>query len=379
MWILEYLGGKSQSVLDPIDSSLFSSLAMDSIDVKVAAAAPSVPKTQSTFGLDPEYWDATKDNDLAGMEIPVMKTGQDLRAFGNPLLKAGFVKECSAFPVPDDPVTETKVEVPTFDGAQITVSRFAQAKHRAALPEGEPPRPAVYCIHGGGMVSGSVEIYAPQFCRNAAMWDVQIFAVGYRVAPESPAPGPVEDAWAGLQWLSQHAASMGVDPARIVLYGDSAGGGIAAGTALLARDRKLAPPVAKQVLIYPMLDDRTHYGADWPVRPFLGWSEKDNEIGWAAYVGADKAGKKEADVSIYAAPGRATTEELVGLPKTYMDTAGLDLFCGEDLGYATKLLEAHVEVEFHLYPGVPHGFEPSVTPRVVKTAYENRTRAIRAV
>lgn len=352
---------------------------MDSIDIKVAAKATTIPKTKSTIGFDPEYWNAVKDNDFAGMEIPVMKTGQDLRAFSNPLVAAALMKECSSFPAPDDPVTETRVEVESFDGAKITVSRFAQGKHRAALKEGEALRPAVYSIHGGGMVSGSIEIYAPQFRRNAAMWDVQIFAVGYRVAPENPAPGPVEDAFAGLKWLSQNAESMGVDPARIVVYGDSAGGGIATGTALLARDRKLDPPLAKQVLVYPMLDDRTRHEPDWPVRPFLAWSEKDNQIGWTSYLGADKAGKEGADVSICAAPGRATAEELVGLPRTYIDVGGLDLFCAEGLRYATKLLEAHVEVEFHLYPGVPHGFEPSVTPRVVKTAYENRKRAIRAV
>lgn len=353
---------------------------MDSTDVKMVTDAEAAPKTtQSTIGFDSEYWNAVKDNGFTGIQIPVMKTAQDFRAFSDPIIKAIIAKECSSFPAPDEPVTETKVEVKSFDGAKISVSRFAQAKHRRPLKEGEAPRAAVYHVHGGGMVAGSVEIFAPQSRRNVAMWDVQVFAVEYRLAPENPAPGPVEDAFAGLRWLSQMAESMGIDPARIVMYGDSAGGGIAAGTALLARDRKLAPAVAKQVLVYPMLDDRRRYGADWPVREFLAWTETDNKMGWEAYLGEDKAGRDEAEVSIYAAPGRARPDELVGLPRTYVDTAGLDLFCDDDVAFAAKLLAAHVEVELHLYPGVPHGFEGAVTPRVVQAAYENRKRAIKGV
>lgn len=358
---------------------------MDATDAKVAAEAPTIPEptaesaSATTIGFDPEYWDAVKDNDFTGMEVPKIETGLDLRAFGNPLMKTAIAKECSTYPQPQEPVTETTVEVESFDGIKISVSRFAQEKHRAPLKEGEPLRAAVYHIHGGGMVAGDVDIFRPQFVRNTDSWDIQTFAVDYRVAPENRAPGPVEDSFAGLKWLSQNAESMGIDPARIIVYGDSAGGGIAAGTVLLARDRKLNPPLAKQVLVYPMLDDRTKYGADWPIRKFLGWTENDNKIGWTSYLGEDKAGKEEAEVSIYDAPGRATAEHLKGLPKTYIDTAGLDLFCEEDMQYAAKLLQAHVEVEFHLYPGVPHGFEGSVTPRVVKAAYQNRARAIKSV
>lgn len=96
-------------------------------------------------------------------------------------------------------------------------------------------------------------------------------------------------------------------------------------------------------------------------------------------MGKDKAGKDSADVSIYAAPERAGVEDLVGLPRTYIDTCGLDLFRDENLRYAQALLQADVDVEFHLYPGVPHGFESSVTPRVVATALDNRIRAIKLV
>lgn len=284
----------------------------------------------------------------------------------------------SATHLPADPVAETKIDIRTFDGATITLARFAQA-HHLHRATGAALRPAVYHIHGGGMVAGRVEHFAPTHKQTVASWDVQVFAIDYRLAPESPAPGPVEDAFAGLKWLSENAESLGVDPARIILYGESAGGGIGAGTVLMARDRGLSPPLAKQVLIYPMLDDRTQYGPGWPVRPLLTWSESDNALGWSSYLGADKYGREGADVDVYAAPGRAKVEDLAGLPRTYIDTGGLDLFRDEDLSYAARLLEAGVEVEFHLYPGVPHGFESSVTPSVVGRAIENRKRAVLAV
>jgi acetyl esterase/lipase len=212
--------------------------------------------------------------------------------------------------------------------------------------------------------------------RAVAAQGVQHFAVDYPRAPEHPAPASLEDCYAALQWLSAHARELHVDPARIVIYGVSAGGGLAAGVALMARDRGLSPPLAKQVLVYPMLDDRTHYPDDWPARPFLTFTAEDNVMSWDAYVGADKRGREDADVSIYAAPGRA--ENLEGLPSTYIDVGGLDLFRDENLRFAQRLAEANVEVEFHLYPGLPHGFENPQT-WVTTRAVENRIKAVQSV
>lgn len=354
---------------------------MDTTEIKAAASAskglPGGPAS-STIRLDPEYAAAVQALGMSGIEIPVMKTAQDVRAFSNVVIRMALGREPD--PAPEE-VIETKHEITTFDGSSISVSRFATPEHRSQLKEGEALRPAVLHVFGGGMISCSVEIFTPFFRRNTKRWDVQTFAVDYRVAPENPAPGPVEDVYAALKWLSASAKEFGVDPARLIICGDSAGGGIAAGTALLARDRGLQPPLAKQVLVYPMLDDRTigRYGPDWAVRKFLAWDENNNKIGWSAYLGEDKAGKDSADVSIYAAPGRAKVEDLVGLPRTYIDTPGLDLFCDEDLRYAQALLQAEVEVEFHLYPGLPHGFESSITPGLVAQALDNRTRAIKSV
>ncbi|KAL1855375.1 hypothetical protein Daus18300_011093 [Diaporthe australafricana] len=356
---------------------------MDPTDIKAAASATTglpIAPVDTTLSLDPEFAAAIQEIYQSGMEKPAMKTAQDVRAFGDDLMSTIIRREPC---LPAGQVIQTKHDITTFDGSIISVSRFATPEHRRQPGEGEALRSAVLHVFGGGMVGSNVEIFAPFFERNTKRWDVQTFAVDYRIAPGNPAPGQVEDVYAALKWLSGKAREFGVDPARLIIRGDSSGGGVAAGTALLARDRGLSPPLAKQVLVYPMLDDRTigRYGPDWPVRKFLGWDENSNKIGWSAYVGDDKAGKDNADVSIYAAPGRARAEDLAGLPRTYIDTPGLDLFRDEDLRYAQTLSEAGVEVEFHLYPGVPHGFGimGPATLGVVAGAHDNRSRAIKSV
>lgn len=316
---------------------------------------------------------------LQTIPFPVPTTAHEVRANTESWLPAMLENDAASAGNTLDTVLETTHSVTSFDGKDITVTQFATAGQRAPLGSSEPPRRAVLHIHGGGFVTGSVSMFASRTKGNVLAWDTQIFAVGYRVAPENPAPGPVEDTYAALKWLSSQAAELGVDPARIVIVGESAGGGVAAGLALVARDRGLSPPLAKVMLVYPMLDDRTigkYNGVDWPIRPYLMWTEAQNEIGWRAYLGGDKAGKADVEVSVYDAPGRATVENLVGLPSTYVDTGSLDLFRDEDIAFAARLLEADVQTEFHLYPGLPHGFENSITPALVKSALGNRKRAI---
>jgi acetyl esterase/lipase len=201
--------------------------------------------------------------------------------------------------------------------------------------------------------------------------------VDYRIAPEHPHPTPVEDCYAALRWLAEGAATLGVDPARIGVMGDSAGGGLAAGVCLLARDRG-GPPVAAQLLIYPMLDDRTHT-PDPALLPFLTWSYDDNITGWAALLG-DKAridGAGTGAVSPYAAPARAT--DLTGLPDTYIDVGDLDIFRDEDITYARRLSDAGVPTELHLHPGCPHAFEALARRAdVSQRAIGDRVRRLRA-
>lgn len=357
-------------------------------------ASSTKSPSRGTISMDPEFITASAPNIEALASIaptlphPVPTTALEVRANAEVVLSALLGRFNAKAGDDIDTVLETTHSIPSFDGTAITVTYFATAAQRAAQSgsaEGQPPPPprrAVLHIHGGGFVTGSVEVFAAFTKRNVLNWDTPVFAVGYRVAPENPAPGLVEDCYAALQWLSTHAAEFGVDPARIVVVGESAGGGVAAGLALVARDRGLSPPLAKVVLVYPMLDDRTigkYDGVDWPTRPFLSWTEAQNEIGWKAYLGEDRAGKADVEVSVYDAPGRATVDDLVGLPSTYIDVGSLDLFLDEDIAYAARLSQANVQTEFHLYPGLPHGFESSITPALVRSAVENRKRAICSV
>ena len=171
----------------------------------------------------------------------------------------------------------------------------------------------------------------------------------YRLAPETPDPGPLADCYRGLAWVHANAAKLGIDPARIGIGGASAGGGLAASLALLARDRaELA--IAYQLLVYPMIDDRqTTPSSGWEVPV---WPPSANTYGWTAYLGEGKGGP---DVSPYAAAARAT--DLAGLPPALISVGGVDGFVDEDIEYARRLNQANVPTELHVYPGGPHGFD----------------------
>lgn len=175
-----------------------------------------------------------------------MEPAHDVRAFGDALMSMAIRREPR---LPAGQVIQTKHDITAFDGSTISVSRFATPEHRRRPKEGEALRSAVLHVFGGGMVGSNVEIFAPFFERNTKCWEVQTFAVDCRIAPENPAPGQVEDVYAALKWLSGNAREFGVDPARLITRGDSSDGGVAAGTALPARDRGLSPPLAKQVLV----------------------------------------------------------------------------------------------------------------------------------
>jgi acetyl esterase/lipase len=180
---------------------------------------------------------------------------------------------------------------------------------------------------------------------------VPMLLVDYRVAPEHPHPTPVDDCYTALCWLANNATELGVDPNRIAVMGESAGGGLAAAVALMARDRG-GPALALQLLIYAMLDDRT-VGPDPQLPPeYLVFSYDDNRTGWGALLGAACPGN---DVSPYAAPARAT--DLSGLPDAYIDVGDLDILRDENIDYARRLMAAGIPTELHVMPGLPHGFE----------------------
>lgn len=209
--------------------------------------------------------------------------------------------------------------------------------------------PAMLWIHGGGMVMGNVD-QDDAFCKALAKAvNCTIVSVEYRLAPEHPYPAPLEDCYAALRWLASNALDIDADPSRIVIGGASAGGGLAAGLALLARDRDEIS-VAFQLLIYPMIDDRNVTPSSHAITHPSVWNRDANIAGWRAYLGGDIGG---GDVSPYAAPARAT--ELSGLPPAYIAVGELDLFLDEDIDYAQRLLQAGVTTELHVYPGAFHG------------------------
>ena len=242
-----------------------------------------------------------------------------------------------------DQVTRTDVVVagPTGEGdVRLRVHR------RAGL---EGPLPCIYWIHGGGYVLGAPEQDDLRFDRWCQRFDVVGVAVQYRLAPEHPFPGGIEDCYAGLKWVKQHGAEIGVDTSRVGIGGPSGGGGLAAALGLMVRDRAEFG-IDYQLLIYPMIDDtRSSVSANWDVPV---WDVGSNEFGWRSYLGELHG---TDDVPAHAAPSRET--DLSGLPPTYIMAGSLDAFADENIDYAQRLNHAGVAVEFHMYPGAPHGFD----------------------
>ncbi len=211
------------------------------------------------------------------------------------------------------------------------------------------PRPCLISIHGGGYVIGSHLGDDGRFDRWSPALRCVGVSVGYRLAPETPFPGPLEDCYAALRWAYQNASDLGIDPDRIGIIGGSAGGGLAAGLALLARDRAEIP-VAFQVLSYPMLDDRLATRSGQAGAPL--WGPSANQFGWRSYLSEFGSGD---DVPGYAVPGRAT--ELSGLPPAFITVGNLDGLLDEDVDYARRLIAAGVATDLHVFAGAPHAFD----------------------
>ena len=252
-----------------------------------------------------------------------------------------------AVPMPDGVATEDH-QVPGPHGAPEVMVRLYRP---AALPDNAP---ALYWIHGGGMVLGSVENSDAYCGRLAERLNTVIASVEYRLAPEHPYPAPLDDCYAGLSWLSGAADEIGVDATRIAIGGGSAGGGLAAGLALLARDRGEVE-VCFQFLVYPMLDDRNATRSSHAITDSRVWNRDTNHVGWNAYL-SGQAGSDRIDA--YAAPARS--DNLSGLPPAYICVGTMDLFVDEDIAYAQALLAADVPVELHVYPGAFHGSPNSI-------------------
>jgi acetyl esterase/lipase len=331
-----------------------------------------------THALDPQLLqEITAALTSGAMTLPQAAARDDwktLRASGEAALAAIEAA------LPERPeVSRSAYTATSHDGAPVALRWYAPQGHDSsdsAHPGGRPPEPpgkgpaAIY-LHGGGMITGSVQLYDRWIAAYVADGGVPMLAVEYRRAPEHPHPSPAEDSYAGLAWLAVHAGELGIDPGRIALMGDSGGGGLAAAAALLARDRGLA--VAKQILIYPMLDDRTTV-PDPALVPFAGWSYDDNYTGWHALLG-ENIGTNGVPAS--AAPARAV--DLAGLPPAYMEVGELDIFRNEDIEYARRVAAAGTSVELHVHPGCPHGFDRAARGAdVVRRSRADRLRALRS-
>ncbi len=269
-------------------------------------------------------------------------------------------------PAQTDAAIEVKTVAGPAGGPDIQL-RVLRPKDAAAAP-----LPVIYHIHGGGFVAGTADQGDMSNGPLAIELNCAIVSVDYRLAPETVFPGSIEDCYAGLAWVFANAAEQGFDTARIGVMGESAGGGLAAALALLARDRG-EYPLAFQQLIYPMLDDRNGSGAE--PHPFVGeyvWTPEKNRFGWEALLGRAPGG---ADASPYAAPARAT--DLSGLPPTFLYAGALDLFLEENLDYARRLARAGVPIEFHLFPGAFHAFELQADAYVSRQARQLSQSALR--
>ncbi|MEV0734843.1 alpha/beta hydrolase [Streptomyces sp. NPDC050549] len=260
-------------------------------------------------------------------------------------------------------VDRREITVPAKDGVPIPLSVFSPATTDGTTG----PAPCVYWMHGGGMVMGDrfsqIDIPLEWLDELGAV----VVSVDYRLAPEATGTALVDDCYRGLLWIAEHSAELGIDPARIVVAGASAGGGLAAGVTLLARDLG-APAIAAQMLICPMLDHRNTSTSSRQYSDGPGvWTREMNEFGWRAVLGD----LTDDQVPEYVSP--ALADDLSGLPTTYLDTGSAEVFRDEVGDYATRIWAAAGQAELHVWAGGFHGFD-ALYPQAPISATARRTR-----
>jgi len=250
---------------------------------------------------------------------------------------AGLLAMLPAAELPDD-VAITEQLAPSLDGAP-------DVRLKVYTPQGlDSGAGAILWIHGGGMVLMDADGDDLGCATMASTHRCVVVSVDYRLAPETPAPGPVDDCYAALTWLADNAGELGVADDRIMIAGGSAGAGLAAGTALRARDQG-GPDLIGQLLIYPMLDHRNDTQSSHAIQDLRVWNRSANLAAWEAYLGG-------AEATPYSSPSIA--DDLSGLPPAHIAVGSLDMFLDEDVTYAVALNRAGVECELHVYPGAFH-------------------------
>lgn len=255
-----------------------------------------------------------------------------------------------------------KIQVPIIERSEnvITSTRYIQGQESELLVKVYEPKertksklPVVLWIHGGGYVLGHPDGDDPLCERIVIRAESVVVSVDYRLAPEHPYPAAINDCYSALEWIVNNCEELGIDVNKIAIAGASAGGGLTAALALLARDRGEIN-IAFQMPLYPMIDDRNTTASSYEINEEnmpRAWNRENNIAAWKMYLGSEAS----KEVSPYAAPARE--KELAGLPPTYTCVGDLDPFRDETIDYVKRLASAGVPVEFHLYPGCYHGFD----------------------
>lgn len=281
--------------------------------------------------------------------------------------RLAIAKAVAASPVP--PPAHITIEnrlIPGPQGApEVGIRLYTPSHTEFAL------RPGLLWIHGGGFLYGSPIQDDPLCFRFAEEIGCVIVSVDWRLAPEYPYPAGVEDCYAALSWMVASAAELAIDPTRVAVAGASAGGGVAAAVGLLARDRG-GPRLAFQMLLYGCFDDRHLTPSSTSITDERVWNTVLSQKAWKLYL----AESNEHAISLYAAPTRA--RDLTHLPPAYLCVGEADLLRDENIAYATRLMQAGVPTELHVYPGAFHGFDRMVpTAQVSKHAASEYVAALK--
>lgn len=292
--------------------------------------------------------------------LPLIDTfpPMDLSAETLPAIRAGIPALLALRALPDLPVTWREIHIPSGDGGRTIRCLWVQPQQMPAKA------PAILHFHGGGHVLGTPEMALPQIMHWAAALGCVVLSVDYRLAPEAPFPGPMDDAYAALQWLHVQADHLGIDATRIAVSGESAGGAMAACLCLVARDRG-EYAIAFQHLEMPRLASKLPD----PPNPFTGefiWRAEHSAFCRAAYLGSS--------TSAYASAANAA--DLSGLPPAYIMVGALDLFVDECLAYTARLIGAGVPAELIVYPGCFHGFRMAQEAAISRRAEADSLRAL---
>jgi acetyl esterase/lipase len=313
-----------------------------------------ITRSCSAPPFDPELNDVLTE---IGPSMPATLLAQDI-----PAVRTGSFTPAVAELLAGREITHEQRSIPGPLGApDLVISIFRPTNHVAGAP-------GFFFTHVSGMIFGDRFVGVAPILDYVVAMNAVVVTVDYRLAPENPAPAALEDSYAALSWTAAHAGELGFDPARLVTVGGSAGGGLAAGITLMARDHG-GPAIAAQVLMYPMLDEHNDTVSSRQIDGIGIWDHTSNNTGWTALLG-DRRGTDR--ISVYESPSRAT--DLTDLPPTYLEVGSAEVFRDETVAYASAIWAAGGVAELHVWPGGFHLFE-LLAPQAALSLIARDTRA----